>query len=65
MKRLFDERVVTSPWTSVWTPARIDRLWVRCTACGMLEDVSDDHRGCARCDASLPERPAFWRKELS
>jgi quinol monooxygenase YgiN len=60
MKELFGERFVASVWTSVWTPTRINRLWVRCTACGALEDVSDDHRSCSKCTAALPERPQFW-----
>ena len=60
MKELFGERFVASVWTSVWTPTRINRIWVRCPACGALEDVSDDHRSCGTCHAPLPERPAFW-----
>jgi quinol monooxygenase YgiN len=60
MKELFAEDFVASVWTSVWKPTRINRLWVRCTACAALEDVSDDHRGCTKCGAELPERPAYW-----
>ncbi|HRI68518.1 MAG TPA: GFA family protein [Polyangium sp.] len=60
MKELFGERFVASVWTSVWTPARINRIWVRCPPCGSLEDVSDDHRNCTKCQAPLPERPAYW-----
>jgi len=60
MKELFGERFVASVWTSVWTASRINRIWVRCTACGSLEDVGDDHRACAACSATLPARPAFW-----
>lgn len=60
MRELFAGDVVASVWTSVWTPARINRVWVRCTACAALEDVNDDHRQCARCNADLPPRPAFW-----
>jgi hypothetical protein len=60
MRELFSEDFVASVWTSVWTPTRINRLWVRCTSCGSLEDASDDHRACARCGAALPERPAYW-----
>jgi hypothetical protein len=60
MRELFGDDFVAAVWTSVWTPTRINRLWVRCPACGALEDVSDDHRSCARCQAKLPERPAFW-----
>lgn len=60
MQELFGEDFVASVWTSVWTPTRINRIWVRCPPCGALEDVSDDHRKCSGCDALLPERPAFW-----
>jgi hypothetical protein len=60
MRELFREDFVAAVWTSVWTPTRINRLWVRCTACGALEDVSDDHRSCGRCHGLLPERPAYW-----
>jgi hypothetical protein len=60
MKELFGERFVASVWTSVWTPTRVNRMWVRCTACGKLEDVSDDPRSCAACNAALPERPVYW-----
>jgi hypothetical protein len=60
MKELFGETFVASVWTSVWTPGRINRLWVRCPACGSLEDASDDHRRCMRCGAPMPARPAFW-----
>lgn len=60
MKELFGERFVASVWTSVWTPTRVNRIWVRCTSCGALEDVNDDHRACAKCGDALPERPVFW-----
>lgn len=60
MRELFGESFVASVWTSVWTPSRVNRLWVRCPACGSLEDVNDDHRTCSKCNASMPERPAFW-----
>ncbi|MBX3246067.1 MAG: hypothetical protein KF901_02670 [Myxococcales bacterium] len=60
MRELFAGDFVASVWTSVWTAQRMNRLWVRCTSCGSLEDVDDDHRACTKCDATLPERPAFW-----
>jgi hypothetical protein len=60
MKELFGERFVAAVWTSVWTPSRINRLWVRCSACGSLEDENDDHRSCRRCNAPMPERPELW-----
>ncbi|MCB9558136.1 MAG: nuclear transport factor 2 family protein [Deltaproteobacteria bacterium] len=60
MKELFGENFVASVWTSVWTPTRMNRIWVRCPSCGSLEDVNDDHRNCMKCNAPMPERPAFW-----
>lgn len=60
MRELFSQDFVASVWTSVWSATRMNRLWVRCTSCGALEDVNDDHRACGRCSAALPERPAFW-----
>ena len=60
MKELFGQRFVASVWTSVWTPTRINRIWVRCLSCGALEDVSDDHKSCSECQADMPPRPAFW-----
>ena len=60
MKELFGENFVAAVWTSVWTPTRLNRLWVRCGSCGSLEDVNDDRGSCSKCNASLPDRPAFW-----
>lgn len=60
MTELLGERFVASVWTSVWAPARMNRLWVRCAECGSLEDASDDHRECRKCQSALPPRPAFW-----
>lgn len=60
MKELFGETFVASVWTSVWTPTRVNRIWVRCPSCSSLEDVSDDPRLCGRCSAQMPERPSFW-----
>lgn len=60
VKELFGGRFVAAVWTSVWTPTRMNRLWVRCPSCGSLEDVNDDHRSCSRCQAPMPERPGFW-----
>ncbi|MFO0563146.1 MAG: GFA family protein [Polyangiales bacterium] len=60
MRELFSEDFVASVWTSVWTPTRINRLWVRCPSCASLEDVTDDHRACSKCSATLPERPSYW-----
>jgi hypothetical protein len=60
MKALFSEPFVDSVWTSVWTPGRMNRLWVRCRSCDALEAVKDGHAACSACGAALPARPAFW-----
>jgi hypothetical protein len=60
MRALFSEPFVDSVWTSVWTPGRMNRLWVRCRSCDALEAVSDGHTACSACGAALPARPAFW-----
>ena len=60
MRELFGEDFVASVWTSVWTASRINRLWVRCSSCASLQDVSDDHGSCSTCSERLPERPMFW-----
>lgn len=60
MRDLFTGDFVASVWTSVWQPSRVNRIWVRCVACGELANVTDDHRACASCGAALPPRPAFW-----
>ena len=60
MRDLFAGGFVASVWTSVWQPTRVNRIWVRCVACGKLEDASDDHRACHGCGSELPTRPLFW-----
>lgn len=60
MKELLGQDFVASVWTSVWVPARMNRLWLRCTSCVSLEDASAGGRDCTKCGAQLPERPAYW-----
>ena len=60
MRELLEDDFVAGVWTSVWTPTRMNRLWVRCTDCHALENVNDDHRTCTACGSTLPTRPAFW-----
>lgn len=60
MRELFEQDFVASVWTSVWAPTRINRLWVRCTSCGSLEDASAAPERCGKCSGTLPMRPAFW-----
>jgi quinol monooxygenase YgiN len=60
MRELFADDFVASVWTSVWKPTRVNRLWVRCTACASLQDASADPETCTACGAELPPRPAYW-----
>lgn len=60
MRALFGENFVASVWTSVWTPGRLNRMWMRCIDCGTLVDVSENQTACQVCQARLPDRPAFW-----
>lgn len=60
MRELFGGDFVGSVWTSVWTAARINRMWQRCPACTSLEAVDDDPGACAACGAELPPRPHYW-----
>jgi hypothetical protein len=45
--------------TSVWKPERINTLWVRCDACGMMEDYELSKAVC-QCGQPLPEPPPYW-----
>jgi hypothetical protein len=49
----------TSVMTSVWKPERINALWMRCEACGSLEDY-ELSGGMCRCGETLPEPPLYW-----
>lgn len=60
MRELFGENFVASVWTSVWTPTRMNRMWVRCPHCHSLEDVTHNPGACSACSAELPARPQFW-----
>lgn len=46
-------------FTSVWTPARINEMWNRCTSCGKMVD-QEAAQGVCPCGASLPAPPAYW-----
>lgn len=48
-----------SAYTSVWTPAYINPLWVRCPACGKMND-SEQGAGRCSCGQRLPDAPAYF-----
>jgi len=44
--------------TGVWSPHRLNGMWVRCEACGemVLSGAGPD----CRCGAALPAAPRYW-----
>ena len=59
IERFFSTDWGTSVMTSVWKPERINALWMRCEACGSLEDY-ELSGGMCRCGETLPEPPLYW-----
>jgi steroid delta-isomerase-like uncharacterized protein len=59
VEQFFSTDFATSVLTSVWKPERINALWVRCGACGSLEDY-ELSGGTSRCGEPLPEPPPYW-----
>ena len=60
MERFFAAELGSSAMTSVWKPERINALWVRCEACGRMEDY-ELSKGMSRCGQPLPEPPPYWQ----
>ena len=59
MERFFASELGSSAMTSVWKPERINALWARCEACGMMEDY-ELLKGTSQCGQPLPEPPPYW-----
>jgi ketosteroid isomerase-like protein/heme-degrading monooxygenase HmoA len=57
--RFFGSDFTTGGMTSAWRPERINAMWVRCAACGSMEDYELSGKTC-RCGQSLPEPPPYW-----
>jgi steroid delta-isomerase-like uncharacterized protein len=54
---LFADEVAVGAQTGVWTPHRLNGMWVRCDGCG--EMVQPENGRCAA-GHELPEAPAYW-----
>lgn len=54
----FFKEISAGGWTSAWIPDRVNAYWVRCTACGQMEDSAT--KTTCRCGATLPERATYW-----
>jgi steroid delta-isomerase-like uncharacterized protein len=59
MEKFFASELGSSAMTSVWKPERINTLWVRCDACGIMEDYELSNAVC-QCGQPLPEPPPYW-----
>ncbi len=57
MERFFASDLGAGAQTGVWTPHRLNGMWVRCTDCGEMVLAA-----AGRCGAGheLPEAPAYW-----
>ena len=58
MRAFFSEGLGVAGATSVWVPARLNTLWVRCPACSTMVDA--DERDRCPCGSSLPEPPPYF-----
>lgn len=60
MEAFFDAGLAVAGATSVWTPDRINTLWVRCPACETMTDAERPGGRCRDCGEPLPEAPPYW-----
>jgi steroid delta-isomerase-like uncharacterized protein len=59
MQAFFSENLSAGGFTSVWVPARLNPVWVRCPECGKMGDHAKNAGLCA-CGAALPPAPPSW-----
>ncbi len=59
MRKFFSPELSAGGYTSVWVPARINTLWVRCPACSKMAD-SEIAEGKCSCGAALPQPMCYW-----
>lgn len=58
MQAFFSDGLGVSAWTSVWVPARLNTLWIRCPACSTMTQAGDG--AACSCGAALPEAPPYF-----
>jgi steroid delta-isomerase-like uncharacterized protein len=58
MRDFFGPAIASGGYTSVWVPARINTMWVRCRSCAKMVDSGKAAETCA-CGAPLPEAIAY------
>lgn len=59
MRKFFSPELSAGGYTSVWIPARINTMWVRCPACSRMADSEKSQTKCS-CAATLPEPMPYW-----
>lgn len=59
MQAFFEQDLTVGAYTSVWTPERINTMWVRCPACSRKVD-HEKQQGQCECGATLPEPAPYW-----
>jgi len=59
MKKFFAGEAGVSAFTAVFTPDRINTMWVRCPSCRKMADHAA-RQGMCQCGASLPAPMAYW-----
>lgn len=59
VKRFFGSDFTIGAMTSVWSPERINPMWVRCATCGHMADYERSEGRC-QCGQPLPEPPPYW-----
>jgi len=59
MKRFFAGELGGSAFTAVFTPDRINTMWVRCSSCQKIADHAA-RQGTCQCGAALPAPMAYW-----
>jgi steroid delta-isomerase-like uncharacterized protein len=58
MRAFFGPELARGGQTGVWTPHRLNGMWVRCAACGEMAQGTPE--GSCRCGAELPPTPDYW-----
>jgi steroid delta-isomerase-like uncharacterized protein len=54
-----ENSVSSGGWTSIWTPERINAMWIRCASCGKMVN-SDRLNGVCECGETLPSFGPWW-----
>ena len=59
VRSFFGPDFVSAGTTSVWTPHRINAVWVRCGECGAMSATQGNGSKC-RSGHVLPDQPPYW-----